>query len=426
MAIGFVGQPIGSFLSGWATELGRKRSLLYVNITHVIAWLLMHRAAEKWHMYTATALIGFGVGLMEAPITTYVAEISESAIRGTLLSVGMINAMLGYLIVFWLGAATDWRTVALVCLACPLTAMLSILFIPETPFWLLVHGREREARQSLQWLRGWVPPGAVVSELDALRRNHELKERQLQRTSGTATAHLSCPRRVLAHLRMLCDRPTRRPFAMMCVLFAAIQFGGYSSVRPYMVQMFATLRLPQDPHRATVGFAFVGLAGTALCTGVIRFAGRRGMYLTSAAGVIASLLVIAAHAFRLPVGTGSFDKPLPPPNNAPTAMDWTVLAAMYALVFSTTAGLYPVTYNLLGEVFPFRTRGIAAGVCCSINYILAFMSSKTFQLTEQWFGIGGLFAVYATVVAFGFVYAWLYMPETEQRTLDEVEMIYAE
>lgn len=421
VAIGFVGQPIGSFLSGWATEpLGRKRSLLYVNVTHIIGWLLMHRAAHKWHMYTATAFFGFGIGLMESPITTYVAEISESTIRGTLLSVGMLNAMLGYLIVYWLGAITDWRTVALACLACPLTAMLAIMFVPETPFWLLVHGRERDARRSLQWLRGWVSSEAVGTELDALRRQHERHERM----SGGQTAS-SCGRRAVAHVRMLCDRPTRRPFVMMCVLFAGIQFGGYSSVRPYMVQMFATLRLPQDPHWATVGFACAGLAGTVLCTAVIRCTGRRRLYLTSTAGVFASLAVITVHAAGLPAGTSSFDKPLPPPNAAPSAMDWTALVAMYALAFNTTAGLYPVTFSLLGEVFPFRSRGIAAGVCFTVNHMLAFLSSKTFQLAEQTLSIGGLFAAYASVVALGFVYAWLYMPETENRTLDEVEMIYA-
>lgn len=74
--MGFIGQPIGSALSGWLTEpIGRKRAMILVNIPHIIAWTMLYHAQTPAQMYAAVVLIGLGTGLMEAPILTYVGEI---------------------------------------------------------------------------------------------------------------------------------------------------------------------------------------------------------------------------------------------------------------------------------------------------------------------------------------------------------------
>lgn len=73
----FIGQPVGSLLSGLLSEpLGRKRSMFIVNIPHVIAWLMLYWAASTEIVFIAFGLLGLGVGLMEAPIITYLGEIT--------------------------------------------------------------------------------------------------------------------------------------------------------------------------------------------------------------------------------------------------------------------------------------------------------------------------------------------------------------
>lgn len=49
--------------------------MLLVNIPHVISWLMMYMANSVWMIFVANILFGLGVGLMEAPIITYVGEI---------------------------------------------------------------------------------------------------------------------------------------------------------------------------------------------------------------------------------------------------------------------------------------------------------------------------------------------------------------
>lgn len=63
-------------MSGWIMEpLGRKRAMFIVNIPHVIAWIMMYHATSIFEVFAANVLLGLGVGLMEAPIITYVGEI---------------------------------------------------------------------------------------------------------------------------------------------------------------------------------------------------------------------------------------------------------------------------------------------------------------------------------------------------------------
>lgn len=58
-SIAFVCQPIGSIASGWITDpLGRKKAMFIVNFPHVIAWFLMYRATEVWHIFVANILLG--------------------------------------------------------------------------------------------------------------------------------------------------------------------------------------------------------------------------------------------------------------------------------------------------------------------------------------------------------------------------------
>lgn len=75
-SIAYICQPVGSILSGWISEpLGRKKAMFLVNIPHVIAWIMMYNAATVHEVFIANIMLGLGVGLMEAPIITYVGEI---------------------------------------------------------------------------------------------------------------------------------------------------------------------------------------------------------------------------------------------------------------------------------------------------------------------------------------------------------------
>jgi hypothetical protein len=83
----YICQPLGSVLSGIVLErLGRKKSMILVNFPHLIGWFIFYFATSVPMMYFSAVIMGLGIGFMEAPIITYVGEISQPEMRGILTS----------------------------------------------------------------------------------------------------------------------------------------------------------------------------------------------------------------------------------------------------------------------------------------------------------------------------------------------------
>lgn len=84
---------------------------------------------------------------------TYLGEISEPATRGILISYANLGTPLGGFVVFFLNTVLPWRTVGLICLCVPILTVIALIFVPETPHWLISKKRIERAEKALCWLR---------------------------------------------------------------------------------------------------------------------------------------------------------------------------------------------------------------------------------------------------------------------------------
>ncbi|CRK97315.1 CLUMA_CG010709, isoform A [Clunio marinus] len=359
-----------------------------------------------------------------APIVTYVGEICQPSIRGVLTSCAGVAVMLGFSLVYFLGSITTWRLTALICCSVPITTAIAICFVPETPFWLMAKNRKEDAMKSLMWLRGWVSDPKIVEK--------EFKE--IERYSSDSNRCVSCQKSdvkcnhksasTIELLKELFRKRTLKPFSLVMTMFLFCQFSGLSAMRPYLVQIFQAFAVPIDASWATVVIGILGFAANIMCTIIIKPIGKRKIALISMLGTCVSISSLAVYAYIvLPPGLTSFDKHNFDSHNT---LGYIPLTCIYALAFFTSLGLMPVPWMLLSEVFPFKTRSIATGITAALNYIMAFCTTKTYYNLETSLTLFGVVALYAAFDIVGLLYIYLFVPETERRTLEEIELHFSD
>ncbi|XP_058822151.1 facilitated trehalose transporter Tret1-like [Topomyia yanbarensis] len=425
-SVAYICQPIGSVLSGIVLEpLGRKRSMILVNIPHIIGWLMLHFAGSLEEMYIAAILIGLGVGFMEAPIVTYVGEICQPSIRGILTSCAGVAVMLGFFVVYLLGTVTTWRITAAICVSVPLATMIAICFVPETPMWLLSKNREEDARKSLQWLRGWVSPAAVEKEFQEMQRynTNAAKCTVCQKSQSARCEHP--PPTEWMKLQELMRKRNLRPFVLVMLLFLFGQLSGLTGMRPYLVQIFQAYGVPLDANWATVSMGLLGLLANIVCMICIKFVGKRRLALFSMSVTALSCLSLAIYAFNVfPADWTSFD--VHKEVNTANGLNYVPMLLFFVLAFASSVGVLPVPWILLSEVFPFKNRSMACGITAALNYVMTFVTTKTYFNLENSFSLPGVILFYGICGSIGVFFMYCFLPETEKRTLEDIEIYFSD
>uniref|UniRef100_A0A0A9WSX5 Facilitated trehalose transporter Tret1 n=4 Tax=Lygus hesperus TaxID=30085 RepID=A0A0A9WSX5_LYGHE len=425
-------QPTGSVLSGLVLEsLGRKYAMMAVNVPHILGWFLLYSAGSHLALYMAAMIMGLGVGFMEAPIITYIGEICEPRLRGTLTSYSNLFVNFGMTSVFVLGTLVDWRHAALICMMLPVLTILALTQVPETPLWLMAQGREEDARKSLQWLRGWVSPQAVQNEVTELKRYAEeakkkkkirgydnpaivLDENPSNQTSPVKTEKVpetvevekpSWMKKMARDAKDFFRPAVLKPFFFIIVFFFISNWTGISSTRPYLIKLIEEFKFPIEPYRASVIFGSIGFCASVMCMATIAWFRKRPI----------ALISVFMCAFS---GIGLAFTPS-------TALSgWACFILFVLLFFFSMYGASGIVWTVMSEIFPYRGRSQASGMAAASSYLITFSATKSFLALKHSLGLHNLFGVYGGISAFGFVFLYFMLPETEGKSLEEIENSY--
>lgn len=109
---------------------------MLTNIPFVIAWLIYHYSSNPGMLFTALAMTGLTGGFLEAPVLTYVAEVTQPNLRGMLSATSSMSVILGIFTQMLSGSLAHWRTVAMINLTYPIICFLALCLVPESPHWL--------------------------------------------------------------------------------------------------------------------------------------------------------------------------------------------------------------------------------------------------------------------------------------------------
>lgn len=123
-------QPICSILGGIIHPyIGCKKGLTITFIPQIFGWLLIYFAKSVFLLYGAVIFFGVSAGSLEAPTLAYMGEITQPQLRSMVVGLTSLAFSGGFLFVYLLGSLFTWKTVAMICLAIPIVAIIAINFV---------------------------------------------------------------------------------------------------------------------------------------------------------------------------------------------------------------------------------------------------------------------------------------------------------
>ena len=397
-----IGCIIGGALSGlFASRLGRKKSLMLAAILFFISALgsgypefLFFKQGEPsialLMMFNFYRIIGgIGVGIASAVCPMYIGEIAPADIRGRLVSINQFAIIFGMLVVYFVnwGIASGkplewindigWRWMfASEAIPAVLFGVL-LFFVPETPRYLTLIKKENEALKVLSKINGKEEAKTILAEIKDTVEHH----------SGNIFAY----GKVLIIIGIL--------------LSVFQQFVGINVALYYAPRIFESMGAAKDASMLqTVVMGLVNVIFTVLAIVTVDKWGRKPLLMIGSIGMAVGMLAISALSFMHIIGISTL-----------------VFIIIYTASFMMSWG--PICWVLISEIFPNKIRGRAVAIAVAAQWAANYFISSTYPSMMEFSG-GVTYGFYGVMSILSFIFVWKMVPETKNKTLEEMEGLW--
>ncbi|MEY2149945.1 sugar porter family MFS transporter [Rhodanobacter sp. 115] len=408
-----LGCALGAFFAGRVSDYWGRRSVLIISaVLFLLSALGAGAAHDAVWFVTARLTGGFAVGAASVIAPAYIAEVAPARYRGRLATVqqiaiigGLFSAFLSnYLLASAAGASTSvlwlgqdaWRWMFWVQVLPSSLFLVSLLFIPESPRFLVVRKREVEAARVLGSLYGESEAATKLAEIGASlaqdRHRPKLSD-LLDKTSGRV-----------------------RPIVWVGIGLATFQqLVGINVVFYYGAVLWQAVGFSEsDALLINVLSGALSIGACLIAVALIDRIGRKPLLWIGSVGMTVTLALVA-WAF-IHAGMDAQGKLSLPPAMGTLAL---VAANAYVVFFNMSWG--PVMWVMLGEMFPNQIRGSSLAVAGAAQWISNFIITITFPMLLVGIGLAGAYGLYAAAAALSIVFVVMFVKETRGKELEEME-----
>ena len=386
-----LGALVGASLAGRITDrYGRRRVLMAAAALFAVGALIAAGMTATWILVAARLVFGLAIGVAAVTAPLYIAEAAPLAIRGALVSTYQLAITFGILVSYLSGLVItgdgDWRAMFALGAVPGVLFLIGLIFLPESPRWLVLRGWSDKARSSLQHLRGAGTP--VEPELDEIVR--------------TARAEAGQKHSYAALLA-----PTIRPALIVGMgLFFLQQLSGINAVIYYAPEIFhhAGFDSGKTQVLATIGVGTVNFVTTILAMYLIDRMGRRPLLVLGFVGTAATMLLIAFAVL-----------------NPALVPDWVVIVALLLYIASFAISIGPLPHVMMSEIFPLNVRGPGMSMASISNWGFNFLVVFAFPLMLAGVGLAFTFTIFAIICIGGILFTLARVPETTGISLEAIE-----
>ncbi|KAH6892380.1 general substrate transporter [Thelonectria olida] len=402
------GKFFALFLVTWVCDRYGRKTTIAIGALTCVAFAIMQGVSQNLHTFIAArCVLGFFTSFLAQPSPILITELAYPTHRGKLTALYNTSFYLGGIIAAWctfgtfkLSSEWSWRIPSLLQGALPALQLLSIYFLPESPRWLVAHGRRAEAHKILADYHAGGDmdsplvvfemaeiEGAITAEADTMSENSWL---ELVRT------------------------PANRKRTLIAVIVGWFaQWNGINIISYYLTLVLNTIGITEAKDQTLInGLLQISNWLAAIFAGAMMVdrLGRRTLFLASTSGMFVCYII------------------------------WTGLSAHFAATHSETTGRVVVGFVFITfffyaiawapllqaytvEIFPYtlRSRGVSAMYLSTFAGLV--VGNQVNPIAMQAIG-WKYYIVFCCILAVLLVVIWFLFPETKGHTLEEIQEIF--
>lgn len=385
-----LGAMFGSLFSGRLTDrFGRRRLMLIISGLFILGTGIASFANDVYAILLGRIFIGFAIGIGSYTAPLYIAEVSPFELRGGLVSLNQLAITIGILCSFLINYAFtniegSWRWMFGIGLVPAILLSIGMIFLPESPRWLVKQNKMDLAIDTLRQLRNTAD---VSEEINDIKKSFNVD-------------HVSF-REIFS--------PWIRPVLFLGAMLGFIQqVTGINTIIYYAPTIFQLAGFPDASSSilATVGIGIVNVLATIFAIFYLDKLGRRPLLLTGLVGMCACLLGLS-FAFYWGAQMGM--------------LRWFALGCTFFYIICFAFSLGAILWLVVSEIFPLEVRATAMGVAVFSCWFWNFVVSSTFLTLLNALGPSETFMLYAIMCVFSIVFCYYKTPETRGVTLEQIE-----
>jgi len=406
-----LGCAVGAFMAGWlADKFGRKTILIISSLCFTASALGAGLAQNSFQFILVRVLGGLAVGAASVLAPAYISEVAPAKYRGTLSSIQQIAIISGLFASFlsnyilarvagsstamWAWGFEAWRWMFWVMTIPSVTFFFSLLFIPESPRFLVASGKKDKALKVLIRLMGAAEAQAKLDEI-----------------AGSMQADDHRPR--LSDI--LDSKRLFRPIVWVGIGLASFQqLVGINVVFYYGAVLWRSAGFKEsDALLINVISGGVSILACLFATALIDRVGRKPLLLIGSIGMAITLGVLAGVFATAKTVNGALEL------TGSTGIIALVAANLYVMAFNFSWG--PVMWVMLGEMFPNQIRGSGLAISGLAQWLANFGITMTFPMLLAGVGLGGAYGLYTVCAVISIVFILKYIHETKGKELEEMK-----
>ncbi|CAH0584046.1 unnamed protein product [Chrysodeixis includens] len=388
----FICFPIGLVMD----VIGRKKTMLLLVVPFTLGWLLITFGTSVPMLIAGRFITGVAGGAFCVTAPAYTSEIAQDSIRGTLGSYFQLMITIGILFAYGVGGYTSVFVFNILCTCIPIIFGIVFFFMPESPNFLVVKGRNDEARESLIRLRG--SSYDVDSELNSLKAKAEESQRNK-----------------VSYLSAIKQKTALKAILICYALMLFQQLSGINAVIFNASQIFADAGATIPSTISTIIIGVIQVVATFVSSLVVDKLGRRILLLLSALIMCVCSTALGVYFFLQQTHGADAD--------IVQNISWLPLVSLSFFIIAFSLGFGPIPWMMAGELCRIDIKAFVGSTAGTLNWLLSFTVTSTFNSLNTAIGAGQVFWLFAGIMLVGFVFIFFIVPETKGKSVEEIQVM---